>query len=60
MSNSMNSPSATSGNRNAPLAFVLAVNAVLCFCIGLLLFISKWFPYGNTMVRIREWLYAFF
>jgi hypothetical protein len=46
--------------RNNLLFWMLTINAALCYCIGLLLFISKWFPYGRTMMRIREWLYAFF
>ena len=42
------------------LVRILIVNACICYVIGLMLFVSKWFPYGSAMVRIREWLYAFF
>ena len=39
---------------------LLAVHAVLVFSLALLLFISKWFPYGPYLPRIREWLYHIF
>jgi hypothetical protein len=45
--------------RKFPLYFCVS-HAVLVFCIGVLLFVSKWFPYGSAMRMLREWLYRFF
>ena len=39
---------------------IITLHAWLTFAVGLLLFLSKWFPYGTPMIRMREWLYKFF
>jgi hypothetical protein len=39
---------------------LLCVNALVLYGIYLLLFITKWFPYTSSIVRLREWLYRFF
>jgi hypothetical protein len=42
------------------LLSLLTVHAVAAFCVGVLLFVSKWFPYGSATRWVREWLYRFF
>jgi hypothetical protein len=46
--------------KNTALYFICTVHALLVFCIGLLLFVTKWFPYGSGTRWLREWLYRFF
>jgi hypothetical protein len=40
--------------------YLCVSHAVLVFCIGMLLFVAKWFPYGFATRMLREWLYRFF
>ena len=47
-------------NNNRWLFRLCIVHSVLVFLIGLLLFITKWFPYGGGTRWLRECLYKFF
>ncbi|MBN2037742.1 MAG: hypothetical protein JW768_13455 [Chitinispirillaceae bacterium] len=42
-----------------PAPAILLAHSVIIFILGLMLFVSKWFPYG-PLKEIREWLYRFF
>jgi hypothetical protein len=42
------------------LFYLLTINALVVYGIGLALFVSKWFPFGHLLVRLRECLYSFF
>ncbi len=37
---------------------VLLLHAIGVFTVWLLLFISKWFPYG-VLAEVRDWLYRY-
>jgi hypothetical protein len=47
------------GKSKFPL-YLCVSHAVLVFCIGVMLFVFKWFPYGSVTRTLREWLYRFF
>lgn len=38
----------------------IAVHSVAIFCLSLMLFVAKWFPYGNFITRLQQWLYRVF
>lgn len=42
------------------LITILIVHSLAVYLLGLLLFITKWFPYGQPVIRMREWLYRLF
>jgi hypothetical protein len=42
------------------LITILLVHSLAVYLLGLMLFITKWFPYGSPTIRMREWLYRFF
>ncbi len=43
-----------------PVLFIYCCISCIIFCVALLQFITKWFPYGSYTVRLPEWLYRFF
>jgi len=49
-----------SGRTSPALHILLTVHAALVFTLGLLLFVSKWFPYGSFLKGMRAWLYRYF
>jgi hypothetical protein len=42
------------------LLWLLNLHAMAIFVVSMLLFVSKWFPYGPLMVSLRTWLYSVF
>ena len=42
------------------LLYLCVSHAMLVFCVGVLLFVAKWFPYGDVTRMLREWLFRFF
>lgn len=42
------------------LLWLLNLHAMVIFLMSMLLFVSKWFPYGPLMVSLRTWLYSVF
>jgi ABC-type multidrug transport system permease subunit len=46
--------------KRAAFPALLVAHAVAIFICAVLLLITKWFPYGSTLVGLREWLYRVF
>lgn len=46
--------------RNKAVYSMCVAHSLAVFCLGLVLFVAKWFPYGTSIRWLREWLYRFF